>query len=163
ILPGPGYLRETIAFHRSHPDVLVVNGTLRPLRDDVYSRFWFHLYDATFNRPGQQVYRVPMLSSGHFSLKRRVLDLEHPLFDGTLQHCEDEDLHLRLERRGVPTWKCDAILAFNDCRRTLPAFVRQYVGYELGRRRLAAKHGRSVSRASAARRPIRREWRFLHL
>jgi len=162
IVPAPDYLRATLAFHEGHPDVLVVNGNLRPLRDDVYSRFWFHLYDATFNRAGE-VYPVPMLASGHCSIKRRLLEVEVPLFDPALITREDFDLYLRLRRRGVPIYKCDRILAFNDCRATLPAFVRQYAGYADGHELLIAKHGAEIVAASQAERPIRRDWRFAHL
>jgi len=160
IVPADDYLRRTLAFHAERPDVLVANGNLRPLRDDAYSRFWFHLYDATFNRPGE-VYPVPMLASGHFALKREVLDrLGEPPFDAALQRREDFDLYLRLRARGVEVYKCDRIVAFNDCRRSLPEFVRQYAGYEVSEQQIVAKHG---APATVAPRRVRREWRFLHL
>jgi len=160
IAPADDYLRQTLAFHERRPEVLVVNGNLRPLRDDAYSRFWFHLYDAAFNRPGE-VYQVAMLASGLCSIKRRLLELlDEPLFDAALRQREDFDLYLRLRARAVEVYKCDHILAYNDCRRSLPAFVRQYAGYEVSQQQIVAKHGAAAAAESA--RPVRREWRFLH-
>ena len=55
-----------------------------------------------------------MLASGHFALKREVLDrLGEPLFDAALQRREDFDLYLRLRARGVEVYKCDRIVAFS--------------------------------------------------
>jgi glycosyltransferase involved in cell wall biosynthesis len=160
VVPADDYLRQTLAFHASRPDVLVANGNLRPLRDDAYSRFWFHLYDATFNRPGE-VYPVAMLASGHFAIKRELLALlGEPLFDVALRRREDFDLYLRLRARDVTVHKCDRIVAFNDCRRSLLELVRQYAGYEVSEQQIVAKHGAA---AMAARLPVKREWRFLHL
>jgi glycosyltransferase involved in cell wall biosynthesis len=162
IVPAPTYLRETLAFHRRHPQILVVNGNLRPLRDDPYSRFWFHHYDAAFNRPGE-TYPVSMLGSGHCSIKRRLLELERPLFDPALRTGEDVDLYLRLSRRGVAVYKCDRILAFNDCRRSFAAFLRQRAGYAEGQERLVAKHGAEA--VAQLRRRLRAppNWRLAHL
>lgn len=162
IVPAQEYLRETIEFHRRHPEILVVNGNLRPLRDDPYSRFWFHHYDAALNRPGE-TYAVSMLGSGHCSLKRCVLELERPLFDPALEAGEDVDLYLRLVRRGVAVYKCDRILAFNDCRQSLSAFLRQRAGYAEGQERLVAKHGAETVAHLRRQLRARPNWRLAHL
>ncbi|HYD49391.1 MAG TPA: glycosyltransferase family 2 protein [Terriglobales bacterium] len=162
IVPAPDYLRTSLAFHRQHPEVLVVNGNLKPLRDDSYSRFWFHQYDAAFNRPGG-IYPIAMLASGHCSLKRRLLELERPLFDASLPTREDTDLYLRLERHGVQPYKCDAIVAYNDCRNSLLGFVRQYAGYARGQQRLVEKHGSGILRRAAANPAAPPNWRLAHL
>jgi GT2 family glycosyltransferase len=141
IVPGDGYVTAIINVHQRHPDALVINGNLLPLRDDVYSRFWFHYYNAVFNKPGEQFYPVQMLASGHVSFKRRLLELENPLFDTSLTAREDYDLYLRLEKRGIRIYKDDSILAYNDCRSTLYEFLKQRLWYGRGEQQLAAKHG----------------------
>ena len=86
LVPAPDYLRQTLAVHREHPEVQVIAGNLLPLRDDVYSRFWFYRYAAVFNRDGE-LYPVPMLSGGHCSLKRELVEREMgpALFDPELR------------------------------------------------------------------------------
>jgi glycosyltransferase involved in cell wall biosynthesis len=141
IVPGDDYVSATINVHRRHPDALVINGNLLPLRTDVYSRFWFYYYDAVFNRPGKQFYPVKMLASGHVSIKRRLLELENPLFDVSLTAREDYDLYLRLEKRSIRIYKDDSIIAFNDCRGTMYGFLKQRLWYGQGEQQLMAKHG----------------------
>jgi glycosyltransferase involved in cell wall biosynthesis len=144
IVPADDYIRAIIRVHQQHPEALVINGNLRPLHDDLYSGFWFHYYDAIFNRPGEQFYAIEMLSSGHFSMKRTLRDIENPLFDTFLTAREDYDLYLRLEKRGIPVYKDDSIVAFNDCRDTLCGFLKQRLWYGGGQEQLVAKHGAAL-------------------
>jgi glycosyltransferase involved in cell wall biosynthesis len=164
LVPAPDYLRQTLAVHREHPEVPVIAGNLLPLRDDVYSRFWFYRYAAVFNREGE-LYPVPMLSGGHCSFKRDFIDREMgpELFDTELRTQEDYDLYLRLRGRGVEIRKSDRILAYNDCRRSLPAFVRQHVGYRKGGAELLRKHDPELIAVHDQARRIDWNWRFLHL
>jgi len=94
-VPQPGYVAETLRLHCAYPDVLLINGNLKALRNDVYSQFWFHYYNAAFNRDAGDLYRIEKVSSGHFSIKRELLKLLHPLFDEGLTSREDYDLYLR--------------------------------------------------------------------
>ncbi len=141
IVPADDYICAIIRVHQQHQDALVINGNLLPLRNDVYSRFWFYYYDAIFNKPGEQFYTVKMLASGHVSMKRTLLDLENPLFDTSLTAREDFDLYLRLEKQGIPVYKDDSIVAFNDCRSNLYGFLKQRLWYGRGQEQLVAKHG----------------------
>lgn len=163
IVPAPDYVRATIAAHARHPEALVINGNLRPLHDDVYSGFWFYHYDAVFNRPGERFYPVPMLASGHVSLKRSLLSLESPLFDTTLTAREDYDLYLRLSRRGIPVFKDDSILALNECRRTLMGLLRQRLWYGRGQEQLVAKHGAAFLAGEQQRLTVPPARRYWHL
>ncbi len=101
-----------------------------------------------------------MLASGHFSIKRSVLTKEHPLFDASLTSREDLDLYLRLKKQGIPSYKDDSILAFNDCRDTLTGFIKQRLWYGRGQEQLVAKHGKALVYAQPHVPPNRR---FLHL
>lgn len=162
IVPAEDYLRATIDVHHHHPEILVLNGNLRPLRNDVYSRFWFYYYASTFNQPGE-LYRVAMLASGNCSIKRSLLSIENPPFDPSLPTREDFDLYLRLKARGIPTYKSDRILALNDCRNSLGGFISQRLRYAEGQRHLLAKHGSELLRSESQLRQVPRNWRFLHL
>ena len=161
IVPAEDYIRATIDVHRIHPEILVLNGNLRPLRNDVYSRFWFYYYASTFNRPGE-LYPVAMLASGNCSIKRSLLSIENPLFDPSLPTREDFDLYLRLKLRGVPIYKSDRILALNDCRNSLAGFISQRLRYAEGQRHLLAKHSHELLSQSQLKQAPR-NWRFLHL
>jgi glycosyltransferase involved in cell wall biosynthesis len=162
IVPAEDYLRATIDVHHQHPEILVLNGNLRPLRDDVYSRFWFYYYASTFNRPGE-LYQVAMLASGNCSIKRSLLSSENPLFDPALLTREDFDLYLRLKDRGIPAYKSDRILAFNDCRDSLVGFITQRLRYSEGQRQLLAKYDSDLLNRESRLRRVPTNWRFLHL
>jgi glycosyltransferase involved in cell wall biosynthesis len=160
IVPADDYVSAVIRAHQRHPDALVINGNLRPLKRSVYADFWFYYYDAVFNRPGQGFYTIEMLASGHFSMKRSVLTRESPLFDDTLTAREDLDLYLRLKKLGIPSYKDDSILAFIDCRSTLIGFLKQRMWYGRGQEQLIAKHGKALVLKQAIAPPNKR---FLHL
>lgn len=160
IVPADGYVRAIISAHERHPDALVINGNLRPLKPSVYADFWFYYYNAVFNRPGEEFYTIEMLASGHFSMKRSVLTREQPLFDSSLTAREDLDLYMRLKKQGIPSYKDDSILAFNDCRDTLAGFIKQRLWYGRGQDQLIAKHGKAVVYQQVTVPPNRR---FLHL
>lgn len=160
IVPAHDYVRAILRAHERHPDALILNGNLLPLRRHVYSDFWFYYYDAVFNRPGQTFYPIEMLASGHVSMKRSVLDLERPLFDVALTAREDLDLYLRLKARGIPSYKDDSILAYNECRDTLSGFIKQRMWYWRGQEQLIAKHGKPAAQTRSMPPPHRR---FLHL
>jgi glycosyltransferase involved in cell wall biosynthesis len=162
IVPAENYIRATIDVHYQHPEILVLNGNLLPLRDNVYSRFWFYYYASTFNRPGE-LYHVTMLASGHCSIKRSLLGIENPLFDPALLTREDFDLYLRLKDRGIPTYKSDRILAFNDCRDSLFGFITQRLRYAEGQRQLLAKYDSDLLSSESRLRRVPMNWRFLHL
>ena len=42
LVPGEGYIRQTKKVHEDRPDILALSGNLRSMRNDIYSRFWFH-------------------------------------------------------------------------------------------------------------------------
>lgn len=163
IVPDSNYLAATLQVHREHPGILVVCGNLKPLRNDLYSRYWFHFYSAAFNRPGETLFTVPMLSSGSFSIKRALLGRVHPLFDESLTSREDYDLYLRLKLNAVPVYKADPVLAFNDCRHTLAGFLRQRMWYQHGQSELAEKYGREFLDAQHWTGSARPGWRYLPL
>lgn len=162
VLPADDYIRAVIAVHGAHPEALVICGNLRPLRDDIYSRFWFYQYAAVFN-PQAEFCTVPRLASGNCAIKRELLEIERPLFDESLPTREDHDLYLRLRQRGIPVYKSNRMLAFNDCRATLRGFLRQRLGYARGQERLVAKHGTALLSEDEALSRIPRAARFLHL
>jgi glycosyltransferase involved in cell wall biosynthesis len=146
IVPADDYLRAIIRAHALHPEALVINGNLRASRPSVYAEFWFYYYSAVFNRPGQTFFTIEMLSSGHWSLKRSLLDRVQPLFDTALTSREDFDLYLRLKQQGIPSYKDDTVLAFIDTRATLVSFLRQRLWYSRGQDQLVAKHGVAATR-----------------
>ena len=141
IVPADDYLCATIRAHDRHPEALVINGNLRARQSGVYADFWFYYYSAVFNRPGQAFFTIEMLSSGHFSLKRELLERVQPLFDTALTSREDFDLYLRLEQEGIPSYKDDTILAFIDTRTTMVSFLKQRLWYSRGQDQLVNKHG----------------------
>jgi glycosyltransferase involved in cell wall biosynthesis len=160
IVPADGYVSAIIRSHQDHPDALVINGNLRPMERSIYADFWFHYYNAMFNRPGEGFYTVAMLASGNVSMKRSLLARENPLFDTALTSREDFDLYIRLRAHGIPAYKDDSILAFNDCRRTLADFLKQRMWYRRGQEQLIAKHGNTLNLTQAIAPP---KYRFLHL
>jgi glycosyltransferase involved in cell wall biosynthesis len=145
VAPSNDYVRTVIQAHERHPEALVINGNLRTMHRNVYSRFWFHQYNAVFNRADEEFYTVEMLASGNVSVKRSVLARENPLFDVSLTAKEDLDLYLRLKKRGIPSYKDDSILAFNTPRSTLVGFLKQHAWYVRGQEQLIAKHGKGRS------------------
>lgn len=150
IVPADDYLVATMRAHESHPEALVINGNLRARQGGVYSDFWFYYYNAVFNRPGQTFFTIEMLSSGHFSLKRELLDRVQPLFDTGLTSREDFDLFLRLQQQGIASYKDDSVLAFIDTRTTMVSFLKQRMWYSRGQDQLVAKHGPEVTRRTIA-------------
>lgn len=162
IVPADDYISSTLEEHRRYPEILILNANLRPLRDDIYSRFWFYYYALTFNRPGD-LYEVAMLASGNSSIKRSVLSLENPLFDISLPTREDFDLYLRLKARGIAAWKSDRILAYNDCRSSLRGFITQRLHYADGQQHLLAKYDAELLNDENRRRGVPPNWRFAHL
>lgn len=164
-VPQPGYVAETLRLHRAYPDVLLINGNLKALRNDVYSKFWFHYYNAAFNRDAGELYRIEKVSSGHFSIKRELLQLLHPLFDEELTSREDYDLYLRLEQAEIPAFKADSIAALIECRRSLRSFLHQRVWYQAGELQIRRKYGADRIIAEQARhrtQPLRSLW-YLYL
>lgn len=160
IVPAPNYVAAIIKAHEQHPGALVINGNLLPLRQHVYADFWYYYYNAVFNRPGETFYPIEMLASGHCSIKRSVLAFERPLFDPSLTAREDLDLYLRLMKRGIPSYKDDSVLAYNECRHTLTGFLKQRLWYARGQEQLIAKHGTTAAQTRRMPPPHRR---FLHL
>jgi len=155
-VPRADYVGDVIRVHAEHPDACVVSGELRPLRDDVYSLFWFSSYRTVFHTSGEPFARIGAVSGGNFSIKRRVLQELSPLFDESLPSREDFDLALRLGARGVDLYKTAGAVAHHDCRDSLWSLVRQRIWYARGERRLRRKHG---ARAVAnQRRP--RAWTY---
>jgi glycosyltransferase involved in cell wall biosynthesis len=160
VVPGDEYVSAVMRAHATHPDALVIHGNLLPLDHDVYAGFWFHYYDAVFNRAGEDFYAVEMLGTNNVSMKRSVLALENPLFDSSLTAREDFDLYLRLRKHGVVCYKDDGILAFNEARSSLLGFVRQRLWYDRGQQQLIAKHGKAALQMQAGTSPNRR---YAHL
>lgn len=165
IVPANDYLSKTLHIHDLHPEILVLNGNLRPLRDDQYSRFWFRRYATVFNVPGRDVHEVPMISSGNLSVKKALLEVENPLFDENLVSREDYDLYLRLKARGIPIYKAEGVVAYNGCRETIGGFLRQHVWYLKGEEQLEVKYGarRMAEERSGRRFPRSRRHLHLHL
>jgi glycosyltransferase involved in cell wall biosynthesis len=135
------YILETIRAHEDHPEMVVVNGNLKKLRDSLYSNFWFYNYDAVFNKKGSRFYRVNRLSSGNFSIKRTLLRIINPLFDESLPSREDYDLYLRLREKGISLYKSDDIVAYLDCRDSLVSLIKQRVWYSKGEYYIRRKYG----------------------
>jgi GT2 family glycosyltransferase len=162
VVPAPGYVCAIMQAHQRHPDALVINGNLRAMKKSVYADFWFYYYDAVFNRPDEEFYPVEMLASSHFSIKRSLLTREDPLFDTSLTAREDFDLYLRLKKQGIPSYKDDSILAFNEARSTLVAFLKQRLWYDRGQDQLVAKHGEAVLRMQASI-PPNKNYRHLYV
>ena len=143
-IPADNFLEETVRLHRTHPEALLISGHLRSLRDDSISRFWRHYYSHAFTGGEGELYRIHRISSGHFSIKRSLLERFNPLFDESLPSREDYDLYLRLDRAGIPVYKADSIRATIECRRTLGDLIRQRAWYGRGEERLRAKYGAAL-------------------
>ena len=135
------YIIETIRVHEEHPEVLVLNGNLKKLRDDFYSNFWFYSYNAVFNKEGSKFYQVNRLASGNFSIKSALLRIINPLFDESLPSREDYDLYLRLREKGVGLYKSDDIIAYLDCRNSLVSLIKQRIWYSRGEYYIRRKYG----------------------
>lgn len=139
-VPESSYVGAILRTHHEHREVLVLNGHLEPLRMHRYAAFWQYYYDRTFSGEGE-IYPVPRVASGHFSIKRRLLERVEPLFDEGLPSREDYDLYLRLRALGVGVWKTDAVRGLIECRGSLAALLRQRAWYAEGERLVRAKHG----------------------
>jgi glycosyltransferase involved in cell wall biosynthesis len=165
ILVGENFLCETRRVHAAHPHILVLNGQLRRLRDDYYSRFWHCHYSAAFDRALPEPYLVNRVSSGFCSIKRGLLKAVPVLFDETLPSREDFDLLLRLRAAGIPVYKHDSIVGYNDTRSSLWGLIRQRLWYERGEAVLRRKHGEETLAAfyrGEGRMPRRLEFLPLH-
>ena len=163
VVPADDYICAVITAHQEHPEVLIINGNLLPLRNDLYSEFWFYYYNAVFNKPDEQYYPVEMVSAGHVSIKVRLLDLESPLFDTSLGSCEDLDLYLRLRGRSIPVYKDDRITALNECRSTLYGFFRQRLWWARGQEKVVTRYGMALLTATWKRVPINHKFLRLYL
>jgi glycosyltransferase involved in cell wall biosynthesis len=164
ILANRNFLRETARVHAAHPEILVLNGKLRKLRNDYYSRFWHYHYSAAFDRPLASPYRVNRVASGFCSVKRSLLDRIPVLFDESLPSREDFDLLLRLREQEIAVFKDDSITGYHDFRTHLPSLIRQRLWYEAGERALRRKHGEATLRAFyQSEEPVTRPWKFLPL
>lgn len=140
-IPGPGFLNESVRLHIKYSHVLLINGNLRALRNDSISRFWFYYYNHAFNCGSGEIYRIHRVSSGNFSIKRRLAESFHPLFDERLPSREDYDLYLRLDQSGIPVYKADSVLATIECRKTFRELLRQRAWYANGEIELRQKYG----------------------
>lgn len=140
LVPCPGYLLATLREHQRHSDALVINGDIATAREDLYARFWRHRYDAVFNATRNPFHRIQALSSGHFSVKRRLLDHVSPLFDAALTSREDLDLFLRLDAAGIPVFKSNLIRTLNDPRRSLWQLMKQHAWYARGEYAIRCKY-----------------------
>lgn len=165
IVPTDNFISAVMKTHHQHPEALVISGNLLPMRNDMYSNFWYYYYDAVFNKPGEQFYAIEMISSGNCSMKKSVLDLENPLFDTSLTSCEDLDLYFRLKKRGVSVYKDDGMTALNDCRRTLYGFLRQRLWWARGQEEVVARYGMAwISRMQKSHAvPIKMKYLHLYL
>ena len=135
------FIAATLREHDAHPDQMVIVGDLKKLRDDFCSNYWFVQYDAAFNREKTDFYQVNLLSAGHFSIKRRLLNEATPLFDELLPSREDYDLYLRLEEKGIAVFKSNNVVAYNDCRHSFLGLMKQYMWYAKGQYHLKRKYG----------------------
>ena len=164
IVPAPGFAAAWIGFHERHPRALIACGDLQTMHNDAYGGFWAHEYGGVFQRPGPVPYTVAMLSSGHFCIKRELLQIETSLFDESLTAREDFDLYLRLKKRGINVYKADGVLAVVECRRSLSAFFKQHAWYGRGQEQLERKYGRDLLiREASERQPTPPNWRYAHL
>lgn len=158
-------LAETRRLHLLHPEIEVLNGQLRKMRQDYYSEFWHHCYDAVFNARGPVTgpYRVRRLG-GLVSIKRSVLERLHPLYDETLPAREDFDLYLRLEAAGIAVYKDDRVFAYHDFRQSWWSLLAQRIWYEKGEWALERKYGADRLKTIYESEPaIPRKARFLPL
>jgi glycosyltransferase involved in cell wall biosynthesis len=164
IVTDRNFLVETVRVHAAHPEILVLNGRLRKLRNDYYSRFWHHHYSVAFDRALASPYRVNRVASGFCSIKRGLLDRIPVLFDESLPSREDFDLLLRLREQGIAVFKHDGITGCHDFRTNLPSLLRQRLWYETGEMALRRKHGVAALRAFyRSEQAVTRPWKFLPL
>ena len=160
---SPNYILETVRIHEEHPEVLVLNGNLKKLRDDFYSNFWFYSYDAVFNKNDSKFYRVNRLSSGNFSIKRDLLKIMYPLFDESLPSREDYDLYLRLREKKIDLYKSDDLIAYCDCRDSLVSLIKQRIWYSKGEYYIRRKYGKEfiIADEEGHKVDIKRHYPFL--
>ncbi len=163
-IPQDGCLARILQLHRIHPGILVLNGKLRPSRNDLLSRYWHHQYLSAFCCNQDEPYPIHRLAGGHFSIKRALLGVLSPLFDEELCSNEDLDLYLRLEDVDIPVYKADSAIATTDCQESLSALLRQRRWYAKGRGQIEHKYGRSRIEAESRRHraPPRFEFGIIH-
>ena len=162
-IPGDSFLSEAVRLHAKYPQVLLINGNLRALRNDSISRFWFYYYSHAFNCGEGELYRIYRLSSGNFSIKSSLLKDFDPLFDERLPSREDFDLYLRLNMAGIPIFKADSINATIECRRTLRELLRQRAWYRQGEIVLRQKYGEGFMREALAGQYLPNSLAFIHI
>jgi glycosyltransferase involved in cell wall biosynthesis len=157
-------LAETLHVHKAYPEIQVLNGLLKKVRDDFYSEFWHYYYHAMFNQSLESPYPVRRVSGGLFSIKRTLLEKIFPLFDESLPSREDLDLYLRLQESRIVVYKDDRIIAYHDFRRGLGSLIRQRIWYERGETALRQKYGSARLKDFYRCDPrVPRKWKFLPL
>ncbi len=163
-IPQDGCLARILQLHRIHPEILVLNGNLRPSRNDLLSRYWNHQYLSAFCRNQDEPYPIHRLAGGHFSIKRALLEVLSPLFDDELCSTEDLDLYLRLEDADIPVYKADSAIATTGCPESLSTLLRQRRWYAKGRRQIKHKYGQLRIEAESRRHraPPRLEFAIIH-
>lgn len=155
-------LAETLHVHELHPEIYVLNGLLKKVRDDFYSEFWHYYYHAIFNQSWGNPYPVRRVSGGFFSIKRTLLEKIFPLFDESLPSREDLDLYLRLQESRIAVYKDDRIIACHDFRRGLGSLIKQRIWYEKGEAALRQKYGSARLKNFYGQDPqVPRGWKFL--
>jgi len=162
-IPGDSFLGEVVRLHVKYPQVLLINGNLRALRNDLISRFWFYYYSHAFNTAEGELFQIHRVSSGNFSIKRSLLEHFEPLFDESLPSREDYDLYLRLNMAGIPIFKADSIHATIECRRTLRELLRQRAWYQRGEIHLRQKYGDAFLRETQSGQYPRPSLAFVHI
>jgi mycofactocin glycosyltransferase len=162
-IPGDSFLSEAVRLHAKYPQILLINGNLRALRNDSISRFWFYYYSHAFNCGEGELYRIQRISSGNFSMKHSLLKDFNPLFDERLPSREDFDLYLRLNMAGIPVFKADSINATIECRRSLRELLRQRAWYRQGEIVLRQKYGEDFMREALAGQYLPNSLAFIHI
>ncbi|MGA7878789.1 MAG: glycosyltransferase family 2 protein [Desulfoferrobacter sp.] len=162
-VPAGDFLGQVLRLHAEYPHAVLINGNLRSLRNDSISQFWFHYYDHAFNGGEGELYQIHRISSGHFSIKRSLLENFDPLFDEGLPSREDYDLYLRVNQAGIPIYKADSINATIECRRTLRELLRQRAWYQRGEILLRQKYGEDFLREAQAGQYPRPSLGFIHI
>lgn len=152
LLPSTRFVRDHLALHLAHPEILLACGHLYTRDLSVYGRYWAHCYNHVFCQPGdgRDLYPIHMLSGGNLSVKREALDRLYPLFDPELRSREDLDLYLRATDAKITVYKTTQALAQVVPRNTLAAFCRQKEWYDEGEAQLIVKYGAAKVQAIKA-------------
>lgn len=163
-MPGDNHIQDMIHWHAEHPEALMINGALRPLRDHYYARHWYHHYAHAFCRSTKRFHPVYRISPGNMSIKRALLDVFPELFDPNLTSREDFDLMIRMRKRNIDIYMAHGALAYVEARRHFIGFMRQRWWYRKGQQALLAKHGpEAIDAAEALVPPPPRAWLFTPL